>query len=609
VPNTRNTAKLSAFGQSICLETGPNDFARDDSLWRTREVYERFFAVHQIPDEGLALDVGAGFGGFAIPFAKAWPAWTVLALEPDRTIFDALCRNITELGLTNVIASNVAVGKADNSLSEELLQAVGNLDAEAIKKFAIRRRFSRKRNRHGGISVGKERRGLLRLVDFQPSFDAVPVNALQSIEPAVLKFTCPGLEDELLEALSCPSLKFVVGEAWEPPCASRLYAQGCDELRAYVPIAGRRLRLSRDPDEDMGRAGLDVVVAMYNTPTWIVDCVSGIIENDALDVRAIVVDDGSTDDSAQVVAREFGSHPRVKMVSKPNGGCASARNFGRLNSDATHIAFVDADDVPSPDLFPALLDLARYTGTGVVQGGYDLLYQENGQTRYEPSEEAAAWSTAKRLSFGRHDYFFLRGQDLIAGRPTIWRRVYRRDFLDSKNIWFPEHIRAFDDQIFHMLTLYYSETLFCTDQVRYHYRQHAKQDIRQGDERMFASLEMYRLVLRRAVQEGWEDFAPFVCSFVNTLNWTIENLRPDLQEAFINGGAELWSMMAKVFPDGPFEKLEQDGLQHDELRAAIEASHCRLSPFDCSHSWAFLDAVAMHPDLVRNAARTWREGF
>ena len=97
---------------------------------------------------------------------------------------------------------------------------------------------------------------------------------------------------------------------------------------------------------------------------------------------------------------------------------------------------------------------------------------------------------------------------LIQGQPSIWRRVYRRDFLDNRNIWFPEHIRAFDDQIFQLLTLQHVPDVPMLDGVHYLYRQHPAQDIKQGDERHFYSLEMFRLVFKRGISEGWNDFPP-----------------------------------------------------------------------------------------------------
>src|SRR5690606_36653801 len=104
-------------------------------------------------------------------------------------------------------------------------------------------------------------------------------------------------------------------------------------------------------------------------------CLDSLLAEATDDIRVIVVDDGSTDGSGDAVRDRHGDNPRLRLLHKENGGCASARNHGRMASDATHVAFVDADDMADPLLFPDLLDLARYTGAEVVQGGFRLLHE------------------------------------------------------------------------------------------------------------------------------------------------------------------------------------------------------------------------------------------
>ena len=103
---------------------------------------------------------------------------------------------------------------------------------------------------------------------------------------------------------------------------------------------------------------------MYNARDYILDCVNGIIGTGAPQVRAVVVDDGSTDGCGDLVRQTFGDDPRVRVISKPNGGCASARNYGRMHSDASHIAFVDADDVPGPLVPPKKQTAGSLWGKG-----------------------------------------------------------------------------------------------------------------------------------------------------------------------------------------------------------------------------------------------------
>ena len=194
-----------------------------------------------------------------------------------------------------------------------------------------------------------------------------------------------------------------------------------------------------------------------------------------------VVDDRSTDDSVARLRGAFGDPPGLTLLRKPNGGCASARNWGRMHSRAAHIAFVDADDMADPGFYAALLELARYSGQGAVQGAFQAFRDSADRGRvWLPIPEAEAHADLPRRPFGATQVFDVPWPEVVIGQPTIWRRVYRRDFLDGHDIWFPEHIRAFDDQIFQIVSGYHAGHVPARADLRYLYRQHPGQDIAQG---------------------------------------------------------------------------------------------------------------------------------
>ncbi len=591
----------NAFGQAVILDVGDDDFLRDDSLWRVREIYEPALASQILPASGRAVDVGAGFGSFAIPFALAWPGWEVVCFEPDAESFKTLVSNIARYDLSKRIrAVPIAVATIAGRPPKILEQAMRSGDPNAMAASASARSFWQNTKMPSFISPSTDQSWAEHAQEV--SRETLPPDALTALAPDLVKFTCPGNERALLEALEGTQTRVIVGECWTPPPTKTVFDMKADSSFVYVPLAGTPLRLRKDSPPEGRRHGLDVVVAMYNARDYILDCVRGIVGSEERDIRALVVDDGSTDGCGDLVAKEYEKDPRVKVISKPNGGCASARNYGRLASDATHIGFVDADDVPDADLFPELLELARYSGAAVTQGGFDLLFDDPGDPRRAASIEAADFADMPRTAFGSAEFFTLPWETVVVGQPTIWRRVYRRDFLDAKNVWFPEHIRAFDDQIFQMLSGYYAGTVFARDDVLYHYRQHPGQDIRQGDERMVFSLEMYRLVLRRAVTEGWPNFAPFAVSFFNTLEWTSTGIDPSLKDGFLRGAAELWVYMSKVFGPNALKSVDRTNDLDPVFGRTVTELSKRLGRFADSYAWAYLDAPSMHPDMVRASA-------
>ena len=86
-------------------------------------------------------------------------------------------------------------------------------------------------------------------------------------------------------------------------------------------------------EEQMSTEGLvSVVIPAYNVASHIAEAIESVLAQDYPDLEIIVVDDGSSDDTADVVASGF---PRVHLIRKANGGAASARNVGIRAADVT----------------------------------------------------------------------------------------------------------------------------------------------------------------------------------------------------------------------------------------------------------------------------------
>lgn len=90
-----------------------------------------------------------------------------------------------------------------------------------------------------------------------------------------------------------------------------------------------------------------IVIPLYNKAAEIGRTIDSVLAQSFTDFELIVVDDGSTDSSAEIVRRCVDS--RVRLVSKANGGVCSARNCGIAESSADYVAFLDADDCWDPD--------------------------------------------------------------------------------------------------------------------------------------------------------------------------------------------------------------------------------------------------------------------
>lgn len=99
------------------------------------------------------------------------------------------------------------------------------------------------------------------------------------------------------------------------------------------------------------RPKFSVVIPAYNVKDYIADCLNSVLAQSEPDFEVIVVDDGSTDDTAQIVSTF--DDPRIRLVCRENGGLAAARNTGIGAACGELVAFLDADDRWCPEKLAA----------------------------------------------------------------------------------------------------------------------------------------------------------------------------------------------------------------------------------------------------------------
>src|SRR5690554_7662212 len=121
---------------------------------------------------------------------------------------------------------------------------------------------------------------------------------------------------------------------------------------------------------------ISIIVPVYRVEKYIAKCLLSIQQQTFKDFECIVVDDGSPDDSAEIGKKAVEGDERFIFVSKPNGGLASARNFGLDHAKGEYIAFVDSDDWVEPDFLELPYDAILREDADVCMLGINYVDEE-----------------------------------------------------------------------------------------------------------------------------------------------------------------------------------------------------------------------------------------
>lgn len=124
---------------------------------------------------------------------------------------------------------------------------------------------------------------------------------------------------------------------------------------------------------------LSVIVPVYNIMEYLPRCVQSLRCQTYRNLEILLVDDGSTDGTAQLCDRLAAEDNRIRVLHKANGGTSSARNAGIEKAQGEFLGFVDSDDYVEPDMYMRLYQAAAERAGWLVQVGRDEIDEQGGQ--------------------------------------------------------------------------------------------------------------------------------------------------------------------------------------------------------------------------------------
>ena len=126
---------------------------------------------------------------------------------------------------------------------------------------------------------------------------------------------------------------------------------------------------------------VSIVVPVYNVEKYLDKCLYSLANQTLDDYEVIVVNDGSPDNSQQIIDRYVKEYPEIiRSFIKENGGLSSARNFGMSKARGEYLGFSDSDDYVELDYFKGMYDLAKANDYDLVVADLEY-YWESGERK------------------------------------------------------------------------------------------------------------------------------------------------------------------------------------------------------------------------------------
>ncbi|WP_425102312.1 glycosyltransferase [Tropicibacter sp. S64] len=184
---------------------------------------------------------------------------------------------------------------------------------------------------------------------------------------------------------------------------------------------------------------ITVIVPVYNVEGHVAACLASLGAQTLADFEVLVVDDGSTDQSAARAREAIGGDPRFQLIHQDNRGLSGARNTGLDAARGRFIAFVDSDDRVTPDYLGQLWQALETSGADWVACAVRSCFPDSPSqvhSAIHDAPEMGAHPVTRR--YGLRDW-----SDVIRHFPSAWNKLYRRSLIEGlrfdEGTWFEDH--------------------------------------------------------------------------------------------------------------------------------------------------------------------------
>lgn len=215
---------------------------------------------------------------------------------------------------------------------------------------------------------------------------------------------------------------------------------------------------------------ISVIVPVYNTAQYLERCLDSLLRQTLSDIEIICIDDGSNDNSLEVLEKIKKSNPtsNLQIIKLENQGVSRARNAGMKVAQGEYIGFVDSDDWIDLDFFEKLYNTAKKYDADIACTDFIREHPKARKIRLNITEEKVYTTPESK---------FLVCKTHREG--CIWNKIYRTELLRGIKLEFIPDM-YYEDRDFTTRALYYANKLVTVPNTYYHYFVNPKSIVKKG---------------------------------------------------------------------------------------------------------------------------------
>ena len=196
-----------------------------------------------------------------------------------------------------------------------------------------------------------------------------------------------------------------------------------------------------------------ITVSVFNIENYIEECLNSIIQQTYTNLEILCVNDGSTDNSLQLLKEFSKKDARIKILDQKNQGLSSTRNAGISNASGKYIYFIDGDDFISENYIQAMVNCLEKGNAKVVHNPNYTIYFKKNHSKNEII-----------------NVYFKDSFETNRITHSTWSKLFDLSFLKETKLNFYEGLKHQDYEFWNKFIAHLDILLFCHDEM-YFYRQ------------------------------------------------------------------------------------------------------------------------------------------
>lgn len=227
---------------------------------------------------------------------------------------------------------------------------------------------------------------------------------------------------------------------------------------------------------------VSIIVPVYNVEKYIERCLDSLVNQTLKDIEIIIVNDGSTDGSKEIIQKYLNKYKNIVYLEKENGGLSSARNYGIPYAKGEYIGFVDSDDYVEITMYEKMYNKAIEEKSDMVE--CDFIWE---------------YPNKKREDIGK--IYSDKKEAIVEARVVAWNKIIKKDIIEKTKITFPEGLRYEDIEFFYKIVPYLNKISFVKETL-VHYVQRESSIANTQNERTGEIFKIWENVLNYYIENN-----------------------------------------------------------------------------------------------------------